>query len=210
MKPYYSMLVNLTNKECLVVGGGKVAERKVEALLNTSALLTVISPKFTARINSWVDEGRIRGIHKEYDTKDSENAFLIIAATNMEAVNLKIYQDAVERNQLMNIVDQPELSSFINPASFSQGRLQISVSTRGSSPLAAQQICHDLEQQYGEEYEVYLDFLNEYRTKVKERVQDAAQRQRLYKKMMQEDILHIIREGGFETFRTQALNKFGG
>jgi precorrin-2 dehydrogenase/sirohydrochlorin ferrochelatase len=210
VKHLYSMWVDLTNKRCLVVGGGEVAERKISALLDASAIVTVVSPKFTLGINALLDEGRVQGICKKYESKDAEDAFLIIAATDVKAVNLNVFRDAAARNQLVNIVDEPGLSSFTNASTFSRGKLQISVSTLGASPSLARQICKDLEHQYGREYEVYLDFLHEYRMKVKENVSDPVHRQRLYKEMMQEDILHMIRTGEFETFRAQVLNRFGG
>lgn len=206
----YSMMVYLSDRACVVVGGGKVAERKIASLLHAKANVKVISPNFTPLIASWVDEGRIRAIQRMYTSQDTENAFLIIAATNDEHANKIVAQDALARNQLVNVVDRNDLSSFINPATFSRGKLQISVSTSGASPMLTKRICENLESIYGEEYEVYLDFLSEYRDKVKTLVKDPKRRQQIFKEMMQVEILSMIRDGKFECFKKEAFDKLGG
>ncbi len=210
MQNHYTMMINLKNKPCVVVGGGLVAERKINSLLSAGAKITVISPLFTTTIQQWVDIGDICGKQREYTSNDIEGAFLIIAATNKEKVNLKVAQDAHTNNQLINIVDQPELSSFISPAAFTRGRLHVSVTTLGASPALAKKIKQKLEAEYGEEYEIYLQFLHEYRMAVKNSIQDVKERQKIYQELLEQDALQCIRDGKFESYKNHMLSKFGG
>jgi precorrin-2 dehydrogenase/sirohydrochlorin ferrochelatase len=98
---------------------------------------------------------------------------------------------------LVNRADCPEQSNFIVPAVVRRGMLSIAVSTYGASPALAAEIRQKLEHDYGEEYELYVDFLGEFRSLVQERVEDSQQRRRILKKVLEQDILASIREGSF-------------
>jgi precorrin-2 dehydrogenase/sirohydrochlorin ferrochelatase len=212
MNRYYPMFVNLSKKQCLIIGGGKVAERKIASLLETAAVITVVSPTFTPCIQAWIDKGFIHGRCRIYEQNDGADVFIVIAASDSEEVNRLAAEHAKARGQWVNTVDQPELSSFINPSTMVRGKLQISVSTSGSSPGLARKISKDLEALYGVEYEVYLDFLSEYRLKMKDCVQDVKRRRRMFQEMVEAEteIIELIRRGTFEMFRNQAIEKLGG
>ena len=195
---YYPIWLDLSGKRCVVVGGGSVAERKIAALLNSNAYVIVISPGITPVISEWIDKGQLEGILEGYDSQHSMDAFLVIAATSSTKVNEQVYEDAVARGQLINRVDCPEQSNFIVPAVIRRGKLTMAVSTSGASPSLAGEVRHKLEQEYGHEYEPYLDFLSELRFLVQQRIADPTQRRKILKEVLALDILAWIREGSFE------------
>lgn len=195
---YYPIWLDLSGKRCVVVGGGSVAERKIAALLNSNAYVIVISPVITPAISEWIDKGQLEGILEGYDSQYSMDAFLVIAATSSTKVNEQVYEDAVARGQLINRVDCPEQSNFIVPAVIRRGKLTMAVSTSGASPSLAGEVRHKLEQEYGHEYEPYLDFLSELRLLVQQRIADPTQRRKILKEVLALDILAWIREGSFE------------
>jgi precorrin-2 dehydrogenase/sirohydrochlorin ferrochelatase len=207
MKSYYSMIVDLTGKRCVVIGGGMVAERKIRALLETSALVSVVSPTFTPPIAKWTESGLVGGQQREYRRGDIEDAFLIIAATNNPDVNYQVYLDGKQQNQLVNIADRPELSNFIVPAALCRGKLIISVSTSGAIPSAAVAIRNEIEHNYGEDYEKFVDFLSDFRVEVKRVILDMSEREHIFKEAAKLDILHMLRTGTFEPFRQQVMER---
>lgn len=190
-------MLQLENKNCVVVGGGKVATRKIASLLYTKANVTVISPEITTEISKWAVEGLINVQKRYFDEQDVEGANLVIAATNSSAINLLVYH-AINSNQLINIVDQPELCNFIVPTVLKRGKLTIAISTSGSSPSLAQKIKTDLLEIYDEAYENYLLFLEESRKQIKLTINDNNFRYLLYKDLLDPIYLSLTREGKLE------------
>ncbi len=207
MRAFYPVMLDVYQKKCLIVGGGKVGERKLGQLLEAGAWVTVISPVVTERMVSWLAEGLLEVRLKPYQTEDLEGAFLVIAASDKPEVNQRVYADAVRRNILCNIADKPESSDFHNMAVLRRGKLHIAVSTSGASPFLARQILGRLERDYGEEYESWLDFLSEIREKIKQTVDDPLVRSRLFESISKWDILGKIREGTFAAFREEILER---
>jgi precorrin-2 dehydrogenase/sirohydrochlorin ferrochelatase len=206
---YYAILLDLDGKGCVIVGGGRVAERKIAALLEANAYVTVISPEVTPVISKWMEQGQLKGILDVYDSQYSMEAFLVIAATDSAEVNERVYIDAIARGQLINRVDCQEQSNFIVPALVRRGKLSIAVSTSGASPSLAAEIRQKLEHEYGEEYELYVNFLGELRSLVQEQVKDSQERKRILKEVLELDVLASIRDGSFnkEQFLEQLLEE---
>jgi precorrin-2 dehydrogenase / sirohydrochlorin ferrochelatase len=162
----YPIMLDMTNKLCVVIGGGKIAYRKVIPLLEAGANIHIVSPEICDEINKlWTDQ-KVKVFLKKVEKADYEQAFMIIAATNSKEINEKIYENTAE-NQLVNIISDHELGNFHIPASAVRGRLVISVSTGGASPILAKKIRNELLDQFDESYEDYLDFLWEARKKIK-------------------------------------------
>jgi precorrin-2 dehydrogenase / sirohydrochlorin ferrochelatase len=195
---YYPIWLDLKGKSCVVVGGGQIAERRIIALLEAEADVIVISPLITPVITEWIEKGQVTCILKGYGSQYSTNAFLVIAATSSIEVNEQVYADAIARGQLINRVDSPEHSNFIVPAVIRRGKLALAISTSGASPSLAAEIRQKLENEYGKEYESYVDFLGELRLLVQERVDDTQQRKRILKEVLELDVLASIREGSFD------------
>ncbi|OGW56883.1 MAG: hypothetical protein A2Z09_00360 [Nitrospirae bacterium RBG_16_43_8] len=159
---YYPILLNLKGKKCVVVGGGKVAERKALSLLKSGAKITVISPECTVRLKKENLTGRIKYISRRYKNGDLKNAFLVIAATDAGETNRKISEDAP---YLVNVVDMPLLCNFIVPSVVRRGPLTIAVSTSGVSPSLARTIKKELEGLYGREFEKHLNYIKKIRVR---------------------------------------------
>lgn len=158
MNSYYSVMLQLNGKKVMVVGGGKVAERKIYGLLTAKADITVISPEVSGEISMLVNTGKIKWRKKLFENHDIKDAFMIFAATNDRKLNQTI-KEAAGVNQLVTISDDPDRSDFHVPAQVRRGRLNISISTGGASPVLARKIRGQLEQEFDEQYEGYLEFL---------------------------------------------------
>lgn len=199
---YYPIAVDLTDRGCLVVGGGEVALRKVQALVAAGARVTVVAPEIDPRIGAI--EG-VRVILRAYRRGDMEGCALTFAATDDHAVNSAVSEEARERGAHVNVVDEPALCSFIVPAVVRRGDLMIAVTTSGKSPALSKRLRGELESLYGEEYAAYLDLLGEMRGITKERYALQADREAAFRRLLESGILELLREGRAEEAREKAL-----
>ena len=183
MRQPYAMMIDMIGKPCLVVGGGKVAGRKVNALIDAGAHVKVVSSTVTPFIKYWALSRRVEWFARPYQKADGADQFLIVAATDDPIVNRTVYRHATLRGQWINVVDQPELCNFTIPSILTRGKLQIAISTQGASPSVAKKICRELESVYGEEYELYLDLVQEMRQRIQQKVTEKRLRYRLYKEL---------------------------
>ena len=166
---YYPVFLDVYGKRCVVVGGGAVALRKVKALLEHGAMVEVVSPYLCPELNELATADIIKRRPKEYEPQDIKDAFLVIAATDEEATNREVADEANRRRILVNAVDQPDFSDFIVPSYFRRGALTIAISTNGTSPALARKIRTNLEQSFSEEYAHLIDMIREVRSELKER-----------------------------------------
>jgi precorrin-2 dehydrogenase/sirohydrochlorin ferrochelatase len=182
----YPVLLQIKDKPCVVVGGGHVAERKVRTLLEAEAEVTVISPGLTASLAAWADENRFVWRAKHFEPADITGAWLVFAATDHPEVNQAVY-NALEPNQLINIADNPALSTFTVPAQLRRGRLLLTASTEGASPGLSRKIVAELADKYDEAYGTYVDFLAESRAFVLEQVPDGAVRRKIFQRLLDDE-----------------------
>lgn len=166
MTEYYPVFLNLKNKLCVVIGGGKVAERKVISLLKAGAKVKIISPEVTETLKKLIQTHNLQWEKRPYQEEDLKEAFLVIAATNSPEVQVRVFQEAEEKGIPCNVVDKPELCSFIVPSVVQRGDLLIAISTGGASPAVARRIREKLESLFGEEYTIYLRLMRKIREKV--------------------------------------------
>ena len=137
---YYPINLNVKAKPCVVIGGGRVAERKVKNLLLCGARVRVVSPDLTDLLSKWVSQRKIEYARSEYRADHLKGAFLVYSATSDRRVNAEIAKDAAERKLLVNVADSPKDSTFILPAVFRKRGVSIAVSTDGLSPARAVRI----------------------------------------------------------------------
>lgn len=166
MTEFYPVFLNLKNKLCVVIGGGKVAERKVISLLKAGAKVKIISPEVTETLKKLIQTRDIQWEKRPYQEEDLKEAFLVIAATSSPEVQVRVFQEAEEKGIPCNVVDKPELCSFIVPSVVQRGDLLIAISTGGASPAVARRIREKLESLFGEEYTIYLRLMRKIREKV--------------------------------------------
>lgn len=192
---HYPINLNLSGETCLVIGGGAVAERKVESLLEYGAVVRVVSPELTPLLFRLASAGEIEHIQSGYAPEYLEGALLVIGATDDRDVNRRIYTDARARGMLVNIVDDPELCTFYVPASVRRGDLVISVSTSGKSPSMARRLREEIEERYGPEYGLLADLMGSLRDEVKAAHAGPAARMATYRRILDSDTLRLLAEG---------------
>ena len=185
----YPVHLQLQGKKAVIIGGGKVAERKTAGLLAAGAEVTVISPELPEKLHSFLDEGKIKWQKKLFTAEDIAEAFLIIAATNDRAVNLAV-KKAASANQLLSLSDNPEEANFILPAVIRQGKLTITVSTLGASPILARKIKQGIAELYGSEYKEYVDFLFATRKWILKEIKDPSIKRQLLTAITEDSFLH--------------------
>ena len=164
---YYPIFLNLHDRRCVVIGGGKVALRKVKVLLDCGAKVTMISPKPHPEIIKLSKRGAIHLIQRDYEKEDLEDAVIAFACTDVKEVNRKVALDAKKAGVLVNVADDPRPSDFIIPSFFRRGNLTVAVSTAGVSPALARKIRMKLEKSFGKEYASLLSIIGEIRSAIK-------------------------------------------
>ncbi|WP_458121447.1 precorrin-2 dehydrogenase/sirohydrochlorin ferrochelatase family protein [Paenibacillus sp. Z6-24] len=206
--PYVPVMLDCRNQHCLIVGGGKVAERKARNLLQGGAIITLISPQLTLELQEQAQSDRIRWIARDYERGDvscgaesSENGkrryFLVHAATTQTEINRQVADEARCEGIPVNVADHHEASTFINPMVIRRGRLIASVTTSGAGPVVGRRLAGELDRHFGQEYETYIEFLYYLRHRIKEMIQDHEQRRHLLEQASDLSILEEIRQGRF-------------
>lgn len=136
----FPIFLKLTGRPCIVIGGGNLAESKIESLLTANARVTVIAPQANARITFLAEAGQITLQTREYANGDLAGQFLAVAATDNPAVNRAVFAEAESSGVLINAVDDPPFCDFYFPSVVRRGDLQIAISTAGASPALAQRL----------------------------------------------------------------------
>ena len=169
MPPYYPIFLNIFGKRCVVIGGGKVALRKVKVLVEHGANVEVVSPALCPELSQLAAAKTISVLHKEYEPRDLKGALITIAATTESDTNQKVADEARRQKILVNVANSREQSDFILPSYLRRGDLTIAVSTAGRSPALARKVRTRLEQNFGEEYASLTGLIEEVRSELKKR-----------------------------------------
>jgi precorrin-2 dehydrogenase/sirohydrochlorin ferrochelatase len=163
---YYPVFLDIRDKKCVIVGGGEVAARKAERLLDCGAKVFVISPKLSPALAALKEKNIISHIAAQYSGDFINGAALVIGATDDEKTNAAISLDARRQGIPVNIVDDPQKCDFILPSLVQRGDLAITIGTGGKSPALARHLREELEAKYGKEYETLLKILGNLRVKM--------------------------------------------
>ena len=200
---YYPAFLDLRGRNCLVVGGGVIAERKVESLVACGARVTVVTREVTPGLAELAEGGAIELCLRRYTSDDLAGMFLVIAATDDPAVQARIGGEAKERGLLVNVVDEPAHCTFIVPAVARRGELSIAISTGGRSPALAARIREKLEGLFGPEYEEWVDLLGQLRAPLAARFPDPEDRKAAWYRIVDSDCLELIRRGERDLMQKQ-------
>jgi precorrin-2 dehydrogenase / sirohydrochlorin ferrochelatase len=195
MPTYYPMMVDLAGRRCLVVGGGRVAERKIAHLLACGADVEVVSPTVTQRVEGLVARNAIRLARRPVAPSDLAGAFLVFAATDDQQANRTVADAVRGADGLVNVADAPEACSFLVPSVVRQGDLTIAISTGGGSPALAKRLRQRLEATIGPEYEAFLAALRELRAEARRAIVDPAVRQALHRRAVDSDLFEHAARG---------------
>ncbi|NTU89797.1 MAG: bifunctional precorrin-2 dehydrogenase/sirohydrochlorin ferrochelatase [Actinobacteria bacterium] len=194
--PKYPLFLDLMDREVVVVGAGKVAERKIATLLEYGANIMVIAPVATKAIEDWDKSGEILWVKRPYQENDLAGACMVICAVGIPSVNEDVFNEATANNTLINVVDVPRMCNFIVPSVVRRGPLQIAISTSGAAPTVAKQIRHDLEERYPDVWTDYMLLLGQIRSLVMANVPGSdMQRKPLFEAISNSDILERLRAG---------------
>lgn len=192
---YYPVLLDIAEKHCLVVGGGAVGARKVRTLLECGAHVTVVSTDFDPQLAALASQRNLTLKKRLYRTQDLEGMFMVIGATDDEALNRRISQDADRCHMLCNIADRPRACNFILPAIVTQGDLTIAVSTSGKSPAFAKHLRRRLEGEFGPEYAEFLRLMGAIRQQLLAQQHAPEAHRHLFEKLIAGGLLEMIRAG---------------
>jgi precorrin-2 dehydrogenase/sirohydrochlorin ferrochelatase len=178
---YIPIFLDVTGRECVVVGGGEVAARKVESLLEAGARVRVVSPRLSPPLESLVARGSVTHLARDYQRGDIRGCVLVYAATDDPKLHNALAAEARVLGIPVNVVDVPGLCTFIAPAVLQRGALQIAISTGGASPAFAARLRRELEDQFGPDYARTLEVLRAARRRLHADEIDPAERMRRLK-----------------------------
>jgi len=194
---YFPIFLDLRQKMCVVIGGGRVAERKVLNLLKAGALVTVISPQMTTPLRRLEGKEKIKHRPRRFRSRDLESAHLVFAATDNRQTNERIFRVASSLRIPVNVVDDPLYCSFIVPSIISQGDILLAISTGGQSPALAKALREKLQKEIGPEYTSLLKILAAVRKKILPLGWGSNKIQKIFRLLLREDLLLMIRQRKF-------------
>ena len=194
-RPYYPAILDIAGRRALVVGAGKVGEGKIKGLMSASALVKVVSLTATPTVRRWAELGAIELELRAYESSDLDGRFLVIAATEDNETNVRVFEDAEKRQMLCNVVDVTHLCNFILPSIVRRGDLAIAVSTGGASPALARRIRISIGECYGDEYAVALELLGSLREELKARYPHPEHRKVIFERMVYSELMDLVRAG---------------
>ncbi|MBU1043716.1 MAG: bifunctional precorrin-2 dehydrogenase/sirohydrochlorin ferrochelatase [Candidatus Omnitrophica bacterium] len=187
----YPVCLKLDKMLCCVIGGGAVALRKVQTLLKSSDNITIISPKLCFQLKQLHKKNAFNYQKTEYKKNFIKDAFLIIAATNDQAVNAQIVKDANKMGKLINVVDVPEQCNFYLPSVVNKKGILLSISTQGAFPGLAKKIRQDTAVMI-KKYADNIGVLSRLRDEIKLKHKDKRTKKRLIDALLDDKILELI------------------
>lgn len=159
----YIACLNLAGQRCLVVGGGRIGHEKIQGLLVCRADVVVVAPEVGPGVRALADGGEIVWVAKTFEASDLDDSLLVIAATADTEVNTAVFEAALARSTLVNVVDVPALCNFVLPAISRRGPIAVAVSTSGASPALAKRLRREIDERVGDEYALLASLLDEQR-----------------------------------------------
>lgn len=184
---FFPLFIDLTGRNCLVVGAGPVAVRKIQHLLDFNATVRVVSPEAEPEIHTWAAQGWLTYLPREYCAADLSGAFMVIAATSDRGVNEAVCQEASAQGLWVNVADHhPGEGNFGFPALVRREQLVIGISTSGSFPALSKRLRVKLENQLAAEWGPLFIELERIRTWVKQTVPDRQKRRELLQQLAEE------------------------
>ena len=191
----YPLFLDIGGRVCVVVGGGRVAERKVRGLLRSHGQVKVVSPEVTKGLEKLEREGRIAVVRKSFEARDLDGAFLVFAATGRKDVNETVKAEAEKRRILVNVVDDPLLCDFFVPSTVRRRALTIAISTSGTSPLASKMIRREMERRCARVFGRYAEIVANFRRTVMKNVRDRAKRTEIKRRIEKKPISEVVEMG---------------
>lgn len=194
MPEYYPVNLNLERQKCIVIGGGRIAERKARRLLSCGAQVLLISPRFTAALPALAKKNkRIVCRKRAARLEDVRGAFLVICASDDRTVNSMFSRHCRNKGLLVNVADSPAECGFILPAVVARGALRLSVSTEGLSPGLSKKIGRDLRDRFGSEYAAFLRLMGTLRPIAIRTLTDPKKRRAFFEGTLEPEVFSLLR-----------------
>ncbi|MHB8741938.1 MAG: siroheme synthase CysG [Sulfuricaulis sp.] len=203
---FFPIFLNLKQRPCAVIGGGEVAARKVSLLLAAGAQVTIYAPVLGESIKLWASEGKVRYVAEKFHAEMLKGCVLAIAATDDKSVNRQVSEAAKALGIPINVVDQPELCTFIMPSIIDRSPVMVAVSTGGSSPVLARLIRARLESLIPSGYGRLAKLVSKFRDTVKQRFTDPSRRRQFWEEVLQGRIADLVYSGQ-DTVAEEALTQ---
>jgi uroporphyrin-III C-methyltransferase/precorrin-2 dehydrogenase/sirohydrochlorin ferrochelatase len=200
------IFINISNRRCVVIGGGDVAARKVKMLLKANAAIVIYSPELCHELSTLVNAEKITHINANFEPAQLEGACLVIAATDDEAVNTTASLAAKALNIPVNVVDSPALCTFTMASIVERSPIVIAISSEGNAPVLARYIRTKIETMLPASYGRIAEIAGEFRDRVKAKFATSQQRRIFWEGVLQGPIVERILSGQDDLAR-QALNK---
>lgn len=196
----------MTHKKVVVVGGGKVALRKVQGILHTGASITVVSPKICREVEELSRAGLLVLEQRDYQSGDLVGVFLVVAASDDPSVNQAVWEEGNLEGCLVNVVDDPLHSDFILPAVVRRGEFTIGISTGGASPALARRLREKMELEYGPEYSDLITLLGELRPILLNEFPPGTARLNAALSLIDSDLINVLKQNGYAYAKRYALD----
>ena len=199
MRNFYPIFVDVSNRKCVVVGGGQVAERRVKSLLDCGALVKVVSPRLSENLELLAEKKLIEVVKRGFCSGDLEGSFLTIAVADRAEANKKVVDEARRRGVLVNSSTESAEGDFILPSVVRSGDLAIAISTSGGSPALARMVREELEQSLGPEHATLIKLVSEVRTEFRKRGRRIPFE--VWRNCIDSELLGLIKKGEVATAR---------
>ena len=203
---YFPIFLSLKQQPCLVVGAGAIATRKVELLLRAQAEITVIAPETCTTLLKKAQDGKINYQKKHFEANDLVNFKLVVAATDDDEINRLVSETAIKQQTPVNVVDKPDLCSFIFPAIIDRSPIIAAVSSGGASPVLARLIRARLESLIPAAYGRLAQLAEKYRPNVKKTIHSIAQRRIFWETVLQGPIAELVFSGQDQQAEQQLIH----
>ena len=164
----YPVMLDVGDRACLVVGGGGVALRKAQGLVEEGARVTVVAPEVVAPLAMMAEQGRLKHERRRYLAGEAVSYSLVFAATDDREVNARVYRDANTAGVWVNVADDPELCSFHLPGRVRRGPLQIAIASAGEAPFAVRRLRQLFDRKFGAEWAEWVAAASRFRDQVYE------------------------------------------
>lgn len=197
---------NITDRLCVVIGGGDVATRKVSMLLKANAAVKLISPEICSELKALADTNKIQFVQADYHSDVLDGACMVIAATDDEAVNEQVSLDAKARNIPVNVVDAPALCTFTMGSIIDRSPVVIAISSEGNAPVLARYIRSKIETMLPAAYGRIADIAGEFRDKVKAKFATTQLRRRFWENVLQGPLVERVLSGQEQAARELLQN----
>lgn len=205
----YPVNLHITGRLCVVIGGGRVAERKIGGILASNGRVRLVSPEAAPGLQVLASRRTIEWRRKPYDRDDLAGAFLVFAATGTPGVQASIVGDARNAGLLVNVADDPAACDFHLPATVRRGDLMLTVSTRGRSPAVSAMVRRRLEDEFGMEYARLTALMAALRDQLLAEGGSQATRQDLFRDLLHEDMIDWLRAGRGDCIREHLERTLG-